>query len=216
MTPVRRHLLVTLAVATVVVTACGGDDEDGDAAPTTTSAVPTSSAPAEPTGASSGNGGDTDDDGGPDAPPFPADTGPDTEDASEDALLSVTDIRIGRHDGFDRVVFEAEGSGTPGWDVRYVESAQSQGSGADIDVDGGAVLQVTVSGVGYPADTGVEEYAGPDRLAVGDTEVVSEVVWDSTFEGTSVAFVGATEELPFRVYLLEDPARVVVEVADPL
>jgi hypothetical protein len=45
--------------------------------------------------------------------------------------------------------------------------------------------------------------------------VVREVVWDSTFEGTSVAFVGTTARTPFRVYLLEDPVRVVVEVADP-
>jgi hypothetical protein len=45
--------------------------------------------------------------------------------------------------------------------------------------------------------------------------VVNEVVWDSAFEGTSVTFVGLTEETPFRVYLLEDPARVVVDVAHP-
>jgi hypothetical protein len=44
---------------------------------------------------------------------------------------------------------------------------------------------------------------------------VTEVAWDSTFEGTSVAFVGAAEKTPFRVYLLKDPARVVVDVADP-
>jgi hypothetical protein len=214
MTPARRRLVPLLAVA-LLVAACGGDDDGDDAAaPSTTSAAPTTSAPAEPTEGTDG-GGDTEDDGDPAAPPFTANTEPDTEDASDGALLSVTDIRIGRHDGFDRVVFEADGEGTPGWDVRYVESAQSQGSGADIDVEGGAVLQVTINGVGYPDDTGVEEYSGPDRLAVADTEVVTEVVWDSTFEGTSVAFVGATEELPFRVYLLEDPVRVVLEVADP-
>jgi hypothetical protein len=40
-------------------------------------------------------------------------------------------------------------------------------------------------------------------------------VWDTTFEGTSVAFVGTTEETPFRVYLLEDPTRVVLDVVHP-
>jgi hypothetical protein len=149
------------------------------------------------------------------AAPCPANTAPDTGEASADALVTVTDIRIGRHDGFDRVVFETDGTGTPGWDVRYVDAAQSQGSGADIAVEGGAVLQVTITGVGLPADTGVEEYSGPDRLSSGDAEVVTEVVFDSTFEGTPVGFAGVTEETPFRAYLLEDPARVVVEVADP-
>ena len=215
MTPVRRPLLALLAIPMVLAVGCGGDDEDGDAAPSETSAPAATSEPAEPSDGGGTDGGDTEGDGDPAAPPFTANTEPDTEDASDDALLGVTDIRIGRHDGFDRVVFETDGTGTPGWDVRYVDSAQSQGSGADIDVDGDAVLQVTISGVGYPADTGVEEYSGPDRLAAAGTEVVTEVVWDSTFEGTSVAFAGVTDEVPFRVYLLEDPARVVVEVADP-
>ena len=46
------------------------------------------------------------------------------------------------------------------------------------------------------------------------TQTVTEVAWDATFEGTSVAFVGTTGEAPFRVYALEDPTRLVVEVAD--
>jgi hypothetical protein len=82
-------------------------------------------------------------------------------------------------------------------------------------VEGGAILQVTVTGVGLPTETGIDEWSGPDPLAIAETETVTEVAWDTTFEGTSVAFVGTTEEAPFRVYLLEDPARVVLEVADP-
>ena len=62
---------------------------------------------------------------------------------------------------------------------------------------------------------GIEEWSGPDPLSAADTEVVTEVAWDTPFEGTSVAFVGTAEEVPFRVYLLEEPARVVLEVADP-
>jgi hypothetical protein len=125
-------------------------------------------------------------------------------------VVTVTDIRIGRHDGFDRVVFEVDGTGAPGWDVRYVDAPSSQGSGNPVDVEGSAFLQVTLTGVGYPYDTGVEEWSGPDPLSVADTEVA----WDATFEGQSVAFVGTTAETPFRVYLLENPVRVVVEVAD--
>jgi hypothetical protein len=79
-------------------------------------------------------------------------------------------------------------------------------------VAGNAILQVTISGVGYPTETGIEEVDGSAPLPGHDTEVVTEVVWDSTFEGTSQAFVGTTEVAPFRVYLLTDPARVVLEV----
>jgi hypothetical protein len=72
---------------------------------------------------------------------------------------------------------------------------------------------VTLTGVGYPYDTGVEEYSG-GPLTAADTEVVTEVVFDATYEGTTVGFVGTTGRNPFRVYALENPARVVLEVAD--
>jgi hypothetical protein len=98
--------------------------------------------------------------------------------------------------------------------VRYVDSGLSQGSGEPVDVAGDAVLQVTLTGAGYPYDTGVEEFSG-GPVTGADTEVVTEVVFDATFEGTSVAFVGTAERSPFRVYLLQNPTRVVVDVADP-
>jgi len=220
MTSRARAALPGLLALALALSACGGGGDD-ETSPATSAPAPSTSAGGgtDDGGADDGDSDeappDSEDDGDGTAPPFPADTEPDTGEASAGALVTVTGIRIGRHDGFDRVVFETDGDGTPGWDVRYVDGARSQGSGDEIEVDGDAVLQATLTGVGIPADTGVEEYSGPDRLSSGDAEVVTEVVWDSTFEGTSVAFAGVTEETPFRVYLLEDPARVVLEVADP-
>jgi hypothetical protein len=155
----------------------------------------------------------TADDGATDAPDFPGDIEPDTAEPSADASVTVSDIRLGRHDGYDRVVFEVGGTGTPGWDVEYVAEAASQGSGDAVEVAGDAILQVTLTGAGYPYDTGVEEYSG-GPLTAADTEVVTEVAFDATYEGTTVAFVGTSGRTPFRVYALENPARVVVEVAD--
>jgi hypothetical protein len=201
----RRAAVPALALAAVLLAGCAdrsGTAGDDDAGGTTTTG-----------GTSTPAGGDTDGDGT-EQPPFPANTEPDTEEASADAFGNVTDLRIGRHDGFDRVVLEYDGPGTPGWDVRYVAEAASQGSGEPVEIPGDGVLQVTVSGVGYPFDTGVEEYAGPRQLSVEDTENVTEVVFDSTFEGTTVVFVGTGTEAPFRVYLLEGPPRIVIEVAD--
>jgi hypothetical protein len=189
-----------------------------------TSAAPTSRSPAQGGGATEGStttpaGSDgtaapADDEGSTDASPFPADTRPDKQAPAAGTRATVTDIRIGRHNGFDRVVFKVGGTGTPGWDVRYVDEASSQGSGAPVQVDGAAILQVTLTGMGLPHDTGVDEWSGPDPLASRDTKVVTELVWDATFEGTSVAFVGTTAEVPFRVYALAGPARVVLEVAN--
>ena len=151
-------LLLSLLVAPVVLAGCGGGDTDGE----TASATQSSEEDAEATTAE----GETADDGTTDAPAFPANAEPDTADPSSGASVTVSDIRVGRQDGFDRVVFEVGGTGTPGWDVRYVDAATSQGSGDAVDVAGDAVLQVTLTGVGYPYDTGVEEYSGV-RAAVG-------------------------------------------------
>ena len=136
-------------------------------------------------------------------------------DASADASVTVSDIRIGRHDGFDRVVFEVGGTGTPGWDVQYVDAATSQGSGDPVDVAGDAVLQVTLTGAGLPDATGVTEFSPSGPVTGAGTTNVTEAVFDATFEGTTVTFVGTHQRTPFRVYLLQGPTRVVVEVADP-
>ncbi|MGY1633069.1 hypothetical protein ACI784_15315 [Geodermatophilus sp. SYSU D01186] len=216
----RRTAALACPAALVAVTllvGCGSGDPEPAA-----SSASTASAPATPTSGSDATsaGNDADEEGGAttgagaEGAAFVADTRPDTAEASADSRVTVTEIRTGRQEGFDRVVLEVGGTGTPGWDVRYVDQPASQGRGDALQVAGEAVLQVTLTGVGYPYDTGIEEWAGPDPLPGNGTRTVTEVVWDATFEGTSVAFVGTRAEVPFRVYALEQPTRVVVEVAD--
>jgi|tagenome__1003787_1003787.scaffolds.fasta_scaffold20212991_2 hypothetical protein len=190
---------------------CGGDDPA--AAPAATGASTTSAA--STTSETSTPAAPSDEDGGTAAPSFPADTSPDTQDASPGAAVTVTDVRLGHHDGFDRVVLEVHGTGRPGWDVRYVDVAVSQGRGEPLKVAGDAIVQVTITGAGYPYDTGETEFANREPITVGGTKAVTEVLFDATYEGTTVAFIGTTGKVPFRVYALQDPARVVVDVRDP-
>ncbi|MFW3171748.1 AMIN-like domain-containing (lipo)protein [Geodermatophilus sp. CPCC 206100] len=204
----------SLLLAAAVLSACGDGGGTPAASPGTT---PASSPSASAGSVATGSPEDTPVEGDP-APaeptPFPGDARPDEQEASADSRGTVAEIRTGRQQGFDRVVFEVGGTGTPGWDVRYVDQASSQGSGAPVEVAGEAVLQVTLTGMGYPYDTGVEEWSGPDPLPGSGTQVVTEVAWDATFEGTSVAFVGTAAEVPFRVYALAEPTRIVVDIAD--
>ena len=144
---------------------------------------------------------------------FPADTSADAADPVDPDGLTVTAVRVARHEGYDRVVFELSGSGMPGWQVEYVDVPTSQGSGDVVDVPGEARLQVVLQGVTYPYESGAQEVpAGP--VPVSGTETVQGVVYDATFEGTSQAWIGTGSRTPFRVYGLAAPARVVVEVVD--
>ncbi|WP_198597920.1 AMIN-like domain-containing (lipo)protein [Blastococcus atacamensis] len=149
----------------------------------------------------------------PDPASFPGDTQPDTGTASDDALLTVSTVRVAAQDGFDQVVFELGGTGTPGWDVRYVEEAIEPGRGEPVELEGDAVLQVGITGVGYPYDTGIEEFSSAGTVTATGTGSVTEVDFLATFEGTTTAFIGTRSQAPFRVHLLQDPQRVVVEVA---
>ena len=205
----RVASLSAALLAAVLVTACSSSD-DGSGSASGSSTTTSSSAASSSSGGTDGTVGD----GSADAPPFPANTDPDTAEASSGAQVTVRDVRIGRQDGFDRVVFEVGGTGTPGWDVRYVDAPTSQASGAPVDVAGSAALQVAITGVGLPADTGVAAFDGPNPLPGSGTRTVVEVVVDTTFEGTTTAFVGTTAQTPFRVYALSDPTRVVLEVRD--
>ena len=209
------------AVLVLALAACspGESDESPSPSSTATSASPSPtdspSTTPEP-GAEPPAGASTPSDDATEAPlPFPANTEPDTQDPSADAALTVTDVRVGHHDGFDRVVFELGGTGTPGWRVEYVDQPVDDGKGDVVAVDGDAYLQVMISGSGYPMDTGVEEYAGPNPVRAGDDGEVEEVLLRGVFEGYTQAFVGVDDEQrPFRVFSLEDPTRVVVDVRD--
>lgn len=117
--------------------------------------------------------------------------------------------------GFDRVVVDLSGSGRPGWLGEYVEDPVLQGSGAPLQLDGDATLRLAVTGVVYPTEEGAEPYAGPQRIGADAGEAVEEVLYGSILEGQAEVFVGIGSEWPFRVFGLEDPTRVVIDVVHP-
>jgi len=125
----------------------------------------------------------------------------------------VTQVRVGEHPGYDRVVYElAGGEGTPGYRVGWVDRAVEDPSGAVRQVDGDGILQVRLIGTTYPVDGGAQEHAGDVRPDDGHIE---QVVRPLTFEGMTQSFVGVDDgPRPVRVTLLQDPVRVVVDVQD--
>ncbi|WP_324277184.1 AMIN-like domain-containing (lipo)protein [Blastococcus brunescens] len=66
--------------------------------------------------------------------------------------MTLTDVSLGGHDGFDRIVFELAGEGEAGWRVGYVDQPRAQGSGAPVPVPGAAALEITLTNVALPGD----------------------------------------------------------------
>lgn len=194
--------------AALALTGCAAaDDGDVAATPDTVESAASSLAP------SAG----TEDDGDTSAPAFlePAESST-AEPGNPGAVALLTDIRLGAQDGFDRVVLEYTG-GVPGWVIGYVDEAVSDGMGSPVEVDGESILQVRTMGVRYPEEADANAFRGDPgsiRIRVGETDEVTEVVYDHVFEGYGMTFIGIDEPepRPFRVYRLEEPTRIVIEI----
>ncbi|WFR71808.1 hypothetical protein P9209_24315 [Prescottella defluvii] len=144
----------------------------------------------------------------------PTGQAPQTAAASPDAALTIRDIRVGKHDGFDRVVYEFGGTGTPGWRAEIVSTATQQGSGKPLAVAGQGILQVLVDGSSMPFMTNVEPYSGPNPLEVENPVVVTEVRDAGIFEGTDQTLIGLSDRnVSYRVYTLTEPTRLVVDIS---
>ena len=214
-----RALGGTLAAAVLLLAACGTDasptsaSETGGASPSpdtseTSSGTPSPSdspsdsptAPAESSPATPAA----------DGPPFPESTDPQTVEPSGEWDLQLVDVRVGDHDGFDRVVLELSGTTTPGWGVAWGDEAVAEGSGDVVPLEGDHVLTISASGTALPEPGSFEV---PARL--GPAGAVAEVQVTGWFEGYTQVFAGVEgDERPFRVFTLTDPPRLVVDIAD--
>lgn len=226
----NRRSAVLLALALCGSLAACGDDpaertptavsvDDTETPVPTVSPVPTSTSAPAPTPAGEPSSPPAAPAEGEDQPdeeePFPADTAVDVQEPTG-GPLTVTAVRVAHHDGYDRVVFELDGklAGEPGWRVEYVDDPRQQGSGNPVDVEGEAALSVTITGTGYPFDTGQEEVSEAPALP-SDLAVVTDLELGAVYEGHYEAFIGTSARAPFRVFRLTDPARVVVDVQAP-
>ncbi len=126
-------------------------------------------------------------------------------------------VRTGRHDCFDRVVFEFAGP-ADGYAVEYVPQVRTEGEGRVLDAAGGAVLRVWLSANVFD-QLGHIHYnrtAGQHVAPVRGYRTLRDVVYGGSFEGRTTFAVGVRARLPFRVFTLAGPgthSRIVLDVA---
>lgn len=193
-----------MIAAAVALAGCAGSD--GDAAPATTSAGTTTTT--------------TDTTGTTGAETGPALTDVSTRPVTGESAVSETAllerVAIGHNDGFDRVVFQFR-NGVPGYHVEYVQPPISEdGSGNRIEVEGSAFVTVRMepaSGFDLSVAEGELVYKGPRRLSGSDagTSTIEEIVRSGDFEAVLSWAIGLDERVPFRVLVLDSPARLVVD-----
>ncbi|MGI8659281.1 MAG: AMIN-like domain-containing (lipo)protein [Candidatus Limnocylindria bacterium] len=129
------------------------------------------------------------------------------------ALANITDVRVGSHPDYDRVVFEfADGLPETTLD-RATPPFSHDASGAPIDVAGSSFLRLTLRGGTKQTADGSSSYDGPTEFRPGLPSVVH-LIEGGDFEAQSTWYLGLTSEACVRVLQLTDdgPARLVFDI----
>jgi hypothetical protein len=122
------------------------------------------------------------------------------------------DVRVGAHPeegGWDRIVFEFSDILPPG-EVKYVQSATQCGSGETEKLAGTAVLQVGFTGTQAHTDAGQSTLTSRQITGPGNVILESHQICD--FEGHVTWALGLKSQQRFKVTLLQDPSRVVIDI----
>ena len=187
--PATTALLMTAAA--LVLAACNGGGASGPDQPSPTDA-PSSTTP------------------------FQGSRGPIEVRPESPETAFLTDVRTAEQDGFDRVVFEFEG-GSTGYLIEYVEPPiKEDPSDLPIDIAGNAFLRVV-----FLSGTGVDLMGEEVRITCCSSEFATglpslvDLQNAGDFEATMTWVFGLSEEVDFGVSELQDPYRIVIDVAHP-
>jgi hypothetical protein len=137
--------------------------------------------------------------------------------ASTGTEIALVDrIAVGRHEGYDRVVFQFR-NGLPGYRIEYVDPPlKEDGSGNPVSVQGNAIVLVRMdpaSGFDLNTGEGVMVYKGPKRIhgSAAGTSVVQELVRTGDFEAVLSWAIGLSDKVDFLVRTATSPARLIVD-----
>jgi hypothetical protein len=117
-------------------------------------------------------------------------------------------VRVGRHPGFDRVVFEFR-SGTPAWSARYVPRVVHDGSGRPVRLSGRAFVHVVFRGTRIDRASA----GGPEIVRTPRFPTLVQLKEAGDFEAVVSFGLGLRRKVGFRGFRLTSPSRIVLDVA---
>jgi hypothetical protein len=197
--------LSTLALlAAFVIAGCDDDNDTTDATPTAN--VPTATGVATTPTAPGTTPSLT--------PAFEGTRGP-AEQAGAVAppMPLLLHVRTGEHEGYDRITFEFEGD-VPGYLVEYVQPPITQDpSDQPVEIAGNAFLKIRLESASAHEDGGPQSVDFVELTPGMPSLLEAEQIGD--FEGVVNWVLGLSEEVNFRVGVLDSPNRIYVDVLHP-
>ncbi|CAN5403403.1 hypothetical protein BH20ACI1_BH20ACI1_18460 [soil metagenome] len=128
----------------------------------------------------------------------------------EDIAAALCRVRVAKHKGFDRVVFQFD-DGKPQYVIGYLPSNiySTEGGDHEIKIAGNVFMVVNIYGMGMVEDMPCLLKSYPEKkLNFPSLMQMQEGVW---FEGIRDFIIGVKGEKPFRVQELRNPSRLVID-----
>lgn len=208
-----RHLHPSVAIGLIALLLAGCFGGGASLGPTESAAISTPRISSTPATSDKPEGSQ------PSAEPIPSENlEPFTCDLAihEDATVAranITDIRVGTHADYDRVVFEFA-DGLPEMTLDRAEPPFTQdASGMPIEVGGSSFLRLTMRGGTKQTEENTSSYDGPIEFESGFSTLVH-LVEGGDFEAQSTWYFGLSSEACVRVLTLTDDGapRLVIDV----
>ncbi len=116
-----------------------------------------------------------------------------------------SDVRVGQHPDYDRIVFEYSGTTLPGLSIEQVSPPFTlDPSGLPLTVNGSSFLRIRLDPV-------AQVYAGSTSFAVG-YPYLKDLERQGDYEGVQTWIAGFGAPVCVRVFTLSSPTRLVIDV----
>ncbi|RJQ82840.1 hypothetical protein D5S17_01115 [Pseudonocardiaceae bacterium YIM PH 21723] len=124
---------------------------------------------------------------------------------------TLTNIRTGAHEYYDRVVLDFSGA-APDRTVSYVPQIVQDGSGEPIPMPGNAFLQLGMNPAAAHDDNGNPTYTGPRLFTTPALTNVKAIALAGDFEGHLTIGISMDHKSLYSVSTLTNPTRVVIDI----
>lgn len=128
-----------------------------------------------------------------------------------DSLVTLEDVRLGQHSGYDRIVFEFRRGAVPGYRIEYVDKpTYSCGSGKAVWLAGDGWLRISFDSTRAHDDRG--QSTVDFRRRDLNLPTIKEAYNTCDFEGEVAWVLGVSSPNRYRGFELKRPARLVVDI----
>jgi hypothetical protein len=131
---------------------------------------------------------------------------------SPPAFSQLTNIRVGRHATYDRIVLDFRGSPPTSFNAKWVNGLVADGSGLPISLPGNKFVSVVIQNASSFDLSGNRTYPGPTKFTTRQLRNVEAVTITGDFEHVLSIGLGTRHRSWLHTFTLTNPNRLVIDV----